>query len=130
MNWFKGMLGGLAISLLVLASVQYGLPARYSAESVIIFLTAPITFIAGVMASGLKAGTEPTQAQLIFVYFGYWVVAGAFLGWWFGFGKINKIIGLLFVIAVLFGHYQAMQKLTPREVLNTTQTVNAGLFKK
>ena len=130
MTWFKGALGGFAISLIVLAAVQYHIPEQFGLLGVIHFLTAPITFLATVMASGLTPGVKPTAQQLTLVYFAYWLIMGAFLGWWFGYGKVRKMAGVILLAGVLFLHYQAMFSVPVKDVAATPVTVTTTLFRK
>ena len=99
MSALKGSLGGVAIGLLVVALVQYGIPEKYGVESITNFLAAAPLYLAAMAKLA-------DNKQLLIFYFAYWILVGGLLGWLLSQKLIGKLIGLLALGGVLYAHYQ------------------------
>jgi hypothetical protein len=103
MSAIKGGIGGLAISLVTVALAQYGLFEKYQMEMVPNFVAAVPAYIASLVTV--------TGFMMPVLYFSYWIFVGMAVGWLLGRKIIGKLLALLVVVGVSYGHYLAYLRL-------------------
>lgn len=105
--WVRGAAGGLAVSavvaLLSITDVAEGTPLQRALQ---IFGTLPVY-------AAMKFLPDWPECVPIIVYFLYWVLLGALVGWGLSRGRAGKLIVFLGLVLLGVGHYladAAMQK--------------------
>ena len=108
MSFIKGAIGGFAVSTLVLAMNIYGGSDNEATLTVIKFLAAPATYI--------SYHYKIADNLMPFVYFGYWILGGAIIGFMLGKGIIGKVATILALIGIVYGHYYTLTLIGDRVV--------------
>ena len=96
----KGGLGGLAIALVILALNQYGIPQKYGVMIIPQFIAAAPAYLA------LRLSL--TGMMMPIIYFAYWILAGAIIGWWLDKPIWGKIFAFGLIVALFYAHYHAL----------------------